>query len=89
MGYLSVCYGAAARHLGLLAATMSHWAEAEQHFEEALKMNAKLEAGSWLAHTQHEYAAMLLARGHGADRDKAICCSTRLWRRRASWACDL
>ncbi|MCI0695274.1 protein kinase [candidate division KSB1 bacterium] len=67
-----VFYGAASRYLGLLAATMSRWHEAEQHFEDALEMNARMGARPWLAHTQHEYAEMLLARGKEEDRSKAL-----------------
>jgi tetratricopeptide (TPR) repeat protein len=71
VGFLSLCFGSASHFLGLLAATRSRWAEAEQHFQEALAMNARLEAWPWLAHTQHQYAAMLLLRGQPADRARA------------------
>jgi tetratricopeptide (TPR) repeat protein len=66
------CYGAVSRYLGRLAATMSRWEEAEKHFEDALAMNARMEAKPWLAHTQHEYAEMLLARSRAEDRVKAM-----------------
>ncbi len=66
------CFGAASRHLGMLAATMKRWPEAERHFEEALAMNARQAARPWLAHTQHQYAAMLLARNANGDRERAI-----------------
>jgi tetratricopeptide (TPR) repeat protein len=66
------CYGAVSRYLGLLAATMSRWEEAEKHFEDALAMNARMGAKPWLARTQHEYAEMLLARGRAEDRVKAM-----------------
>jgi DNA-binding CsgD family transcriptional regulator len=65
------CYGAAARYLGLLASTMQHWQTAEQHFEDALTMNANMGARPWLAHTQHDYAAMLLARNQPGDAEQA------------------
>jgi DNA-binding NarL/FixJ family response regulator len=42
-----------------------------QHFEDALAMNARMGARPWLAHTQHQYAVMLLARNQSGDRDKA------------------
>ena len=35
-------------------------------------MNARMEARPWLAHTQYQYAAMLLARDQSSDREKAI-----------------
>jgi len=65
------CFGAAARYLGILAATMRRWPEAERHFEAALEMNARQGARPWLAHTQHQYAAMLLARKRSEDRERA------------------
>ena len=67
-----VCFGSAARNLGLLAATMSRWEEAEQHFEEALEMNTKMRARPWIAHTQYDYAKMRLSRAEPGDREKAL-----------------
>jgi len=66
------CYGAAARHLGMLAGAMQRWTDAERHFEAALEMNARQGARPWLAHTQHQFAAMLLARGRTEDRTKIV-----------------
>ena len=34
-------------------------------------MDEKMKAWPWLAHTRHEYAAMLLARGRPQDRVRA------------------
>jgi DNA-binding CsgD family transcriptional regulator len=65
------CCGSADRYLGLLCAAMARWPEAQRHFEQALAMNAKIRARVPLAHTQHDYAAMLLARGEAADRERA------------------
>ena len=67
-----LCIGSASHQLGLLAATMSRWEEAEKHLEDALEMNAKMGAKPWLAHTQHEYAGMLLRREGPGDREKAL-----------------
>ena len=72
VGGTYVCYGAAARYLGMLATTMERWEDAAQHFEDALAMNARMGARPWLAHTQHQYAVMLLARNQPGDRDKAM-----------------
>ena len=66
------CAGSASHYLGHLAATMSRWEDAEAHFEAALQFNARMGARPWLAHTQHEYAEMLLARGRPGDREKAL-----------------
>jgi DNA-binding SARP family transcriptional activator/tetratricopeptide (TPR) repeat protein len=62
--------GSAWRPLGLLASAMSRWEEAESHFEQALQMNARMDSPLWVAHTQHEYAAMLGERGGPGDRER-------------------
>lgn len=67
----AACYGALSRYLGALATTLERWDDAAQHFEDALAMNARMDAPPWLAHTQEQYAAMLLARAQSGDRDKA------------------
>jgi DNA-binding CsgD family transcriptional regulator len=71
IGNAVACYGAMSRYLGLLAATMGHWDTAAQYFEDALAMNAHMDARPWLAHTQYAYASMLLARNHPSDSDKS------------------
>jgi predicted ATPase/class 3 adenylate cyclase/DNA-binding CsgD family transcriptional regulator len=71
VGSAVACYGAASRYLGLLATTMARWDEAEQHFKDALAMNTRMGARPWLAHTQHDYATMLLARNRPGDADQA------------------
>jgi predicted ATPase/class 3 adenylate cyclase/DNA-binding NarL/FixJ family response regulator len=71
IGNAVACYGAMSRYLGALAATLERWDEAAQHFENALVMNARMDARPWLAHTQHEYAKMLLARNQPGDDDQA------------------
>jgi DNA-binding SARP family transcriptional activator len=63
--------GSASRPLGVLAATMSRWEEAERHFERALEMNARMGTRPWVAHTHHEYAEMLIRRGQAGDIDRA------------------
>ncbi len=60
--------GSVARYLGIAATTTKRWDEAELHFEDALSMNAGMGARPWLAHTQADYARMLLARDGPGDR---------------------
>jgi class 3 adenylate cyclase/DNA-binding NarL/FixJ family response regulator len=72
VGGAVVCYGAASRYLGTLATTMARWDEAEQHFQEALAMNIRTGARPWVAHTQHDYAAMLLDRSEPEDQIQAM-----------------
>ena len=67
----TVCCGSAARYLGMLAGVTGDWATAEEHFETALTMDEALQAWPWLAHTQHEFAVALLARGAHGDRVRA------------------
>ena len=66
-----VFHGAVSRYLGLLASTMELWQAAEQHFEDALAMNANMGARPWLAHAQHDYAVMLLVRHQPGDAERA------------------
>ncbi len=71
VGNAAACYGAVSRYLGALATTLGRWDEAAQHFEDALAMNTRMEAWPWLAHTQYQYATMLLTRDHAGDSEKA------------------
>jgi len=66
------CYGAMSRFLGLLATTMKRWSDAERHFQDALEMNARMGARVWVAHTQHDYATMFVARGQPGDGKQAL-----------------
>jgi hypothetical protein len=52
--------------------TMSRWNEAAGHFERALERNARMGALPWVAHTQDDYARMLLARDETGDRERAF-----------------
>jgi tetratricopeptide (TPR) repeat protein len=67
----TVCCGAAARYLGMLASTMEDWSLAEEHFEAALALDEQLRAWPWLAHTQYEFAAALQRRGRIDDLARA------------------
>ena len=87
VGFATACYGAVSRYLGALATTLERWDEAKGHFEDALEMNARMEAWPWLAHTQYEYATMLLSRDQPGEDEKA----RELFQARCSqpvnWAC--
>ncbi|MBV8398308.1 MAG: hypothetical protein JOZ17_06170, partial [Acetobacteraceae bacterium] len=64
----TVCCGANARFLGMLASVAGDWTAAEGHFYRALVTDQRLHAWPWLARTKHEFALMLQARGRPADR---------------------
>ena len=66
-----VYYGPADRHLGILCAATRNWSDAERHFVTALETNRRIGARLPLAHTQYEYATMLLARQAPGDRERA------------------
>ena len=63
--------GSISRYLGLLAATMRQWSDAERHFEDALTMNQRMGARPWVARTQEDYAHLLRARHAPGDRERA------------------
>jgi tetratricopeptide (TPR) repeat protein len=63
--------GSLARCLGLLATLLGRLDDADRHFEAALEMNARMGARPWLAHTQDDYARMLLDRDAPGDHEKA------------------
>jgi tetratricopeptide (TPR) repeat protein len=67
----TVCTGAAARYLGMLAAARGDWPAVERHFARALALDEGLEAWPWLAHTRYEYARALLARDAPGDQARA------------------
>jgi tetratricopeptide (TPR) repeat protein len=56
-------FGAIARGLGVLATRLQRYDDAERHFEAAIELERRMGARPWLAHAQHDLAAMLVARG--------------------------
>jgi DNA-binding CsgD family transcriptional regulator len=65
------CVGAGSHYLGMLAMAARRWERASQHFEDALAMNTATGGRPWLAHTQFEWARLLLARRQAGDRRNA------------------
>jgi DNA-binding CsgD family transcriptional regulator/tetratricopeptide (TPR) repeat protein len=70
IGHLVATYGSADRYLGMLAATLDEPALAARHFQQALELNRRMEATTWIAHTEYQYARLLLREG-GGERDRA------------------
>lgn len=64
--------GAAARYLGLLAATLGRKEDAVRHLEDALEMNTRAQAPPWIARSQLELARWLLARARPGDERRAV-----------------
>jgi hypothetical protein len=64
-------WGSVSRSLGILATTMSRWAEAEEHFQAALTREIRSGARPWVAWTLLAYARMLVIQGRISDRDRA------------------
>lgn len=67
-----IATGSVSRYLGMLAAIQTRWVDAEHHFETALEINERIGARPWLAHTQRDYADMLLARDDPGDIERAL-----------------
>ena len=59
------------RPLGILATLLGRFGDAARYFEEALRMNERMGARPALAHTQEDYARMLLQRSSQGDRERA------------------
>jgi DNA-binding SARP family transcriptional activator len=68
---IEAALGSASRALGMLATVLGRFAAAARHYEEALRMNTRMGAGPWVAHTERDYARMLAERGEPGDRDSA------------------
>jgi tetratricopeptide (TPR) repeat protein len=64
-------FGSVARGLGVLATSLRRFDDAERHFNTALEIERRMRARPWLAHTQHDLATMLLARGE-PDRAREL-----------------
>jgi hypothetical protein len=72
VGNATACLGSTARYLGQLAAVMGRFDEAGQHFEFAGDLNRRTAAAPWLAHSNHEFARMLIRRGDAGDRGRIL-----------------
>jgi class 3 adenylate cyclase/tetratricopeptide (TPR) repeat protein len=64
-------WGAVAWVLGMLAATLERYEQAEEHFAAAAEVEERLGAPLLLARTRACWARALIARGRAADRDRA------------------
>jgi class 3 adenylate cyclase/tetratricopeptide (TPR) repeat protein/ABC-type transport system involved in cytochrome c biogenesis ATPase subunit len=79
-GIVTVCYGAASRYLGMLAATLGEFDKAEAHFEHALEMNERMGARPWLAHAKAEFAMLLRRRGGKRASERAEVLANEAWK---------
>jgi len=67
---LGTC-GPVDRYLGLLASVCGDWRAAEGHFARSLELSMRLESPPFIAMTQQDLAAMLVARGRAEDQTNA------------------
>jgi tetratricopeptide (TPR) repeat protein len=58
-------------YLGILATLAGDHERAEAWFEQALALNTRMGAASWVEHTRYHRARMLLARDGPGDRTEA------------------
>jgi DNA-binding CsgD family transcriptional regulator len=64
-------YGAVSRYLGLLAATLERWSEADLHFEAALALNSRMGARPCVVRTRYDFAVALLDRPNRNDAQRS------------------
>jgi hypothetical protein len=55
-----------------MATILRRFDDAQLHFDTAVEKEQTMGARPWLAHTQQDYARMLLARSETDDRDRAL-----------------
>ncbi len=70
-GTAGATYGSVWRHLALLADVLGRPDEAAEHFDRAIGAHRAAGALPYLAHTQREFAGMLLRSGRHGDRERA------------------
>jgi DNA-binding SARP family transcriptional activator/tetratricopeptide (TPR) repeat protein len=69
---LGISYvGSVELYLGLVARAAARWDDADRHFTSARRVHERLRSPPWVAHTEHEHARMLMARGRAEDRERA------------------
>ena len=64
--------GAVDRYLGLAALTADDLEAAEQHLQDALRLNTRIGAEPWAARTRADLAGLLLVRDRPGDRERAV-----------------
>jgi hypothetical protein len=65
-------FGPVALRLGMLAALLKRWGEAERHFDVAMERCGQLGARAVTARVLYERSRMLLVRGAGGDQARAV-----------------
>jgi tetratricopeptide (TPR) repeat protein len=71
IGFAAGTYGACSRYLGLLAATLGRVDDAARHLDDALVANQRFGIRPLVAHTQYDYARVLLLR-HERSKAEAL-----------------
>lgn len=67
-----VIFGPSSHALGLLAAELGQWADAERHFRNAIDEATRAQGPAWLAAIECDYGAALLARGDAARAEPLL-----------------
>ncbi|MCA1842793.1 MAG: hypothetical protein LC792_06295, partial [Actinobacteria bacterium] len=70
-GFAGCIMGSVSLYLGLLAATVGDWSDAEDRFLAAAAAHERIAAPVLLAYTRLEWARMLLARAESTDVQRA------------------
>lgn len=72
IGHPEGSLGGVDRYLGLLAELLGRLDDAERHLIEGIRVNERLGAPTWRAHTMADLAALLGRRARVGDRDRAM-----------------
>lgn len=73
LGLGTLCWGSAARVLGMLAASLGHSRDAIRHLRQAVVLNDRIDARPWRAHSQVELGRLLAMGGAtGHDESRAL-----------------
>jgi tetratricopeptide (TPR) repeat protein len=88
VGPSEISLGAIARVLGNLSAAAGRFDQAVRQFETAIVLNERIGARPWSAHTRHDYARALIARGDHEKADQQLARALATYRElgMASWA---
>jgi hypothetical protein len=64
--------GAIHHTLGMLATTLGHWTDADDHLDAALDFHRRMRATPWIARTRYEQARLAICRNRATDADTPL-----------------
>ncbi len=77
-GLGSLCAGAVAHFLGMLAGRLERWTAAAEHLEQGLRLHTRIGAPVWMAYTHYEAAVLAAATGDRTRAETAMAHAARI-----------